>query len=135
MSWAKGQRSNPCARPDVAGEIRELARQRTLTAFRMLVEIAERSDNESARIAARTRSLIVAGASNAPRPAVGPTARRSFESAGVAAERMSVRLERPGAETPSRHATAEVGPRKIQQAWTGRWTAREKPGRPLVGCL
>jgi hypothetical protein len=55
--FAKGESGNPGGRPRVEGEIRELARQHTGTALRTLIEIAERGENESARVAAANAIL------------------------------------------------------------------------------
>ena len=55
--FAKGESGNPGGRPRVEGEIRELARQHTGTALRTLIEIAERGENESARVAAANALL------------------------------------------------------------------------------
>ena len=55
--FAKGQSGNPGGRPRVEGEIRELARQHTMTALRTLIEIAERGENESARVTAANAIL------------------------------------------------------------------------------
>jgi hypothetical protein len=57
MRFAKGQSGNPGGRPKADGEIRELARQHTGTALRTLIEIAERGENESARVAAANAIL------------------------------------------------------------------------------
>jgi hypothetical protein len=57
MRFEKGRSGNPGARPKGDGEIRELARQRTMTALETLVEIAERGQNESARVAAENAIL------------------------------------------------------------------------------
>jgi hypothetical protein len=55
--FGKGESGNPGGRPRVEGEIRELARQHTGTALRTLIEIAERGENESARVAAANSVL------------------------------------------------------------------------------
>ena len=55
--FEKGESGNPGGRPRVEGEIRELARQHTGTALRTLIEIAERGENESARVAAANSLL------------------------------------------------------------------------------
>jgi hypothetical protein len=55
--FEKGASGNPGGRPRVEGEIRELARQHTGTALRTLIEIAERGENESARVAAANSLL------------------------------------------------------------------------------
>jgi hypothetical protein len=52
MRFEKGQSGNPGGRPKGDGEIRELAREHTEMALRTLAEIAERGENESARVAA-----------------------------------------------------------------------------------
>jgi hypothetical protein len=58
----KGQSGNPGGRPKVEGEIRELARQHTMTALRTLIEIAEQGENESARVTATNALLDRGGA-------------------------------------------------------------------------
>ena len=55
--FEKGRSGNPGGRPKVEGEIRELARQHTITALRILIEIAERGENESARVTAANAIL------------------------------------------------------------------------------
>jgi len=57
MTFRPGQSGNPGGRPRVAGEIRDLARQHTATALATLAEIAERGENESARVAAASALL------------------------------------------------------------------------------
>ena len=57
MRFAKGQSGNPGGRPRGHGDLRELARKHTLTALRTLAEIAERGENESARVAAANAIL------------------------------------------------------------------------------
>jgi hypothetical protein len=55
--WAQGQSPNPGGRPKVAGAVRELARQHAEMAIITLVEICERGESESARIAAAVALL------------------------------------------------------------------------------
>lgn len=57
MRFEKGRSGNPGGRPKGDGEIRELARQHTMTALLTLVEIAEQGQNESARVAAANALL------------------------------------------------------------------------------
>jgi Family of unknown function (DUF5681) len=57
MRFEKGQSGNPGGRPKAYGEIRELARQHTELALRTLAEIAERGENESARVSAANAIL------------------------------------------------------------------------------
>jgi len=57
MRFEKGRSGNPGGRPREHGEIRELARKHTDLALRTLVEIAERGENESARVTAANALL------------------------------------------------------------------------------
>jgi hypothetical protein len=55
--FEKDQSGNPGGRPKIEGEIRELARQHTMTALRTLIEIAEGGENESAPVTAANALL------------------------------------------------------------------------------
>jgi hypothetical protein len=57
MRFEKGRSGNPGGRPKADGEIRELARQHTITALQTLAEICQNGENESARVAAANALL------------------------------------------------------------------------------
>lgn len=57
MRFEKGRSGNPGGRPKAHGEIRDFACQHTDLALRTLVEIAERGENESARVTAANALL------------------------------------------------------------------------------
>jgi len=52
MVWKKGQSGNPSGRPKALREVVELARKKTTVAIKTLSEIAENSENDSARVRA-----------------------------------------------------------------------------------
>ena len=64
---------NPGGRPRVVADIRDLARQHRETALAALVEIAERGENESARVAA-ANSLLDRGYGKPTQPLSGDDA-------------------------------------------------------------
>ena len=57
MRFEKGNSGNPGGRPKGYGDLRDIARQHTELALRTLVEIAERGENESARVTAANALL------------------------------------------------------------------------------
>ena len=76
-AWKPGQSGNPGGRPGVPPEVRDAARARTTLAIDTLAEVCERSDNDSARVAAAnslldrawgrpTQGLELTGANGAP---------------------------------------------------------------------
>ena len=57
MRFENERIGNPGGRPTGDGEIRELARQYTMAALQTLIEIAERGENERARVTAANAIL------------------------------------------------------------------------------